>query len=84
MDVLLRYKRWLLGAALLVLAVALYFGVSSAPVGSDSVYVCYSGTSVAYHRTSGCNGLGRCTHEVKQMSVADAQSNGKRACRKCY
>ena len=51
---------------------------------TETVYVCMSPSSYAYHSSDKCNGLGRCTHEVKTMSAADAQGLGKRACRKCY
>ena len=46
--------------------------------------VCMSKTSYAYHRSDRCQGLNRCSHEVKAMSAADAQKLGKRACQKCY
>ena len=49
-----------------------------------TVYVCMSKGSVAYHDNDNCAGLNRCTHEVRAMSVADAQELGKRACQKCY
>jgi hypothetical protein len=49
-----------------------------------TVYVCVSKSSVAYHSRDNCAGLNRCSHEVRAMSVTDAQQLGKRACRKCY
>jgi len=48
------------------------------------VYVCMSKGSIAYHSSSDCGGLNRCTHEVKSMSAALATQIGKRACKKCY
>ena len=50
----------------------------------ETVYVCMSKTSYAYHSSSNCSGLNRCTHEVKSMSAAAAQELGKRTCKKCY
>ena len=50
----------------------------------ETVYVCMSKTSYAYHASSNCSGLNRCTHEVKPMSAAAAQELGKRTCKKCY
>ena len=49
-----------------------------------TVYVCISKASVAYHASSRCAGLARCTHEVRRMSTSAAQEQGKRACRKYY
>jgi glycerate kinase len=51
---------------------------------TEMVYVCMSKGSVAYHSSSDCAGLNRCTHEVKTMSAAQATQIGKRACQKCY
>jgi hypothetical protein len=51
---------------------------------TETVYVCMSKGSVAYHSSSDCAGLNRCTHEVKSMSAAQATQIGKRACQQCY
>jgi len=51
---------------------------------TETVYVCMSKGSVAYHNRDNCAGINRCTHEVKCMSIAEAQGLGKRACMKCY
>jgi len=51
---------------------------------ADTVYVCMSPTSYAYHSSDGCSGLNRCSHPLKAMSAADAQKLGKRACKKCW
>jgi hypothetical protein len=51
---------------------------------TDTVYVCMSKTSYAYHASDRCQGLNRCTHEVKTMRAAEAQKLGKRACLKCH
>jgi hypothetical protein len=50
----------------------------------DTVNVCMSPTSYAYHSSDGCNGLNRCTHEVKALREAEAQKLGKRKCLKCW
>ncbi|UYZ59679.1 hypothetical protein [Hymenobacter latericus] len=51
---------------------------------AQTVYVCVSKSSVAYHASDDCPGLNRCTHEVRAMAVGAAQEMGKRACQKCY
>ena len=48
------------------------------------VYVYMSKGSVAYHSRDNCAGINHCTHEVRRMSVVEAQGLRKRACTKCY
>jgi integrase/recombinase XerD len=36
-----------------------------------------------YHTSDHCSGLNRCTHEIKGMSIADAQKMGKTPCHIC-
>ena len=51
----------------------------------SSVYVCDSSTSVAYHSSSDCRGLNKCTHTIIRVSQNDAINKyGKRACKICY
>jgi hypothetical protein len=51
----------------------------------DSVYVCDSKTSVAYHAIKNCKGLNKCTHEIIKVSKAEAVDvYKKRACKLCY
>jgi len=51
----------------------------------SSVYVCLSRSAVAYHNSSSCRGLNRCTHQIKSMSRSLAIKNyGLRACKICY
>lgn len=79
---------------MLLLAVTASIPSSSAPLvgavttsplkATETVYVCMSKSSVAYHSRGNCAGINRCTHEVKQMSTVEAQKLGKRACQKCY
>jgi hypothetical protein len=52
--------------------------------GDKRVYVCVSRTSVAYHATPTCDGLGQCTHVVSEVTPTVARKLGKRACYKCY
>lgn len=53
-------------------------------VAKDSVYVCNSNTSVAYHSSQNCRGLNRCTHKVIKVTQKEAiETYGKRACKLC-
>ena len=56
---------------------------NSTPV-VDSVYLCFSGSAYAYHRTLHCTGLNRCTHEIGKVSSADAvKKYGRKPCGYC-
>ena len=49
------------------------------------VYICNSEGSVAYHSTTNCKGLNKCTHEVLTVSESDAVNKYKRRpCKLCY
>ena len=49
------------------------------------VYICNSEGSVAYHSTTDCKGLNKCTHEVLTVTLDDAVDKYKRrACKLCY
>lgn len=51
----------------------------------ETVYVCDSSTSVAYHQKKNCSGLNRCTHEIITVTKTKAiDTYGKRACKICY
>ena len=49
----------------------------------DTVIICVSRTSHKYHARS-CKGVKSCTHELKQVSVAEAKQMGKSPCGFCY
>jgi hypothetical protein len=51
---------------------------------SETVYVCVSKGSVAYHSNRDCSGLAHCKFAIKAMSVSDAVKLGKRECHICY
>lgn len=50
----------------------------------ETVFICKSGTSYAYHRKM-CSGLRRCTHKIEEVTVREAiaMGNGK-PCGYCY
>lgn len=54
-------------------------------VTQTKVYVCLSANAVAYHGSSSCRGLNRCTHQIKSVTKSTAiNTYGLRACRICY
>jgi hypothetical protein len=51
---------------------------------SQSVFICDSKTSYAYHSTADCRGLNRCTHQIVKVSEDEAKQNGRRPCKLCW
>jgi uncharacterized protein YgiM (DUF1202 family) len=50
-----------------------------------TVYICDSRTAYAYHRSTSCRGLNRCSHPLRAVSQTDATgSYGRQACKICY
>ncbi len=66
-------------ALLLSLALAI-----SSPAADQKVYICTGPKSVCYHKTKTCSGLNRCSGQVKQVSLREAQEMGRRKCKVCY
>lgn len=51
---------------------------------SEMVYVCVSATAPAYHTNKYCQGLQRCTHEIKRVTKKEAKEKyGRRPCEIC-
>lgn len=51
----------------------------------ETVYICDSETSIAYHQKKSCSGLNRCTHEIITVTKTKAiDTYRKRACKICY
>jgi len=58
--------------------------LSAASYAGDSVYICYSATSYAYHSSPDCRGLNRCTHRLIKVSLEDARNKyNHRPCKLC-
>ena len=52
---------------------------------TDSVWICNSTTAYAYHSSSSCRGLNRCTHGIVKVSASDAVNKmGRVPCKICY
>ncbi|MDB5141115.1 MAG: hypothetical protein JWR12_3031 [Mucilaginibacter sp.] len=49
----------------------------------DSVLICKSSRSYAYHSYE-CRGLAHCTHGIVKVTKAKAVKMGYRACKICY
>lgn len=52
-------------------------------VASVGVYICTGPNAERYHADRYCGGLSRCSMEIIQTTVADAEARGKTPCRLC-
>ena len=66
--------------AIATLAIAMMSFSGSA----NYVYICTGGSAKKYHATQNCRGLNRCKGEVVKVSVEDAKSKGRTACKICF
>ena len=63
----------------ILLATLLYF-FSGVQTPQSNVYICDSPSAKKFHLVNKCNGLNRCSHEIKEMSKAEAISKGYSIC----
>lgn len=49
----------------------------------DSMYVCSSARAKRYHSVSDCKGLQRCSGEILEMTIEEAEDEDKSPCRMC-
>ena len=52
-------------------------------VDADCVYVCSGSSAKRYHSVEDCKGLSRCSGEIVEMTVEEAEEDGKTPCRMC-
>ena len=71
--------RTLFPSLLLSLALAI-----SSLGAEQKVYICTGPKSECYHKTKTCRGLNRCSGQVKQVSLQEAEKMGRRKCKVCY
>ena len=50
----------------------------------NKVYICTGPKSECYHKSSTCRGLSKCSGQVKQVTLKEAQQLHRRACKICY
>lgn len=50
---------------------------------SERVYICTGPKAKVFHRSRSCKGLKKCSGSIKAVSISDAKSMGRRACKIC-
>jgi hypothetical protein len=63
---------------LFLLAGTLSLGMTVKSTGS--VYICDSPNATRFHLKKECNGLDKCTHEIKSVTAETAKSRGLTLC----
>ena len=53
------------------------------PVNEAGVFVCAGRTAKRYHSVDDCKGLSRCSGEILEMTLEEAEEMGKTPCRMC-
>ena len=65
---------------LIILAVFM----TSCSLSNSRVYICTGPYSKAYHKTSECMGLSRCSGDIEGVSEDEAIEEGRHKCHFCY
>lgn len=47
---------------------------------SSKVFICVSKGATKYHYKENCRGLNSCKHEIKEVSITEAQNRGLTLC----
>lgn len=59
----------------------LFMLTGSAESDSKTVYICVSPNATSYHYSKSCQGIKRCTHEIKEVSIEKAVNEyGRKLC----
>jgi hypothetical protein len=56
----------------------------SCKTANSQVYICTGPYSKAYHKTSECMGLSRCSGDIEGVSEDEAIEEGRHKCHFCY
>lgn len=69
----------------LILTIVLsLFGIASTNNSEVKVYICQGSWSECYHKTKDCEGLERCTTNLREITLEEAKKMGRRPCGYCY
>ena len=55
-----------------------------APRQEEKVYICVSKNAKRYHCDRDCRGLQNCKHEIRIVTIKEAQERGLTPCKVCY
>lgn len=76
---------------LLLASAALLTGCGSAVVqtsdeetNGEIVYICTGHMSECYHEDPDCRGLIRCSRDIEEITIEEAEEMGRRPCSFCY
>lgn len=49
----------------------------------DCIYVCSGHSAKRYHSVGNCKGISRCSGKVLEMTIEEAEDEGKTPCKMC-
>ncbi len=64
--------------------ISLIFIVGCSDSFSKDVYICTGPKSKSYHKSSHCEGLRRCSSDIKKITKEEAINRNRKPCRYCY
>ena len=56
----------------------------STPSSSDFVYICTGPYSTRYHESEDCISLSRCSEDIEELSLEEAEEQGYEPCKRCF
>lgn len=69
---------------LLVTITLVACGGSKTAEKSKNVYICTGHMSECYHEAPDCRGLIRCSRDIEEVTIEEAEEMGRRPCSYCY
>lgn len=60
----------------------LFFALASC--SKNDVYICTGPNSTRYHKTENCNGLNRCSCNIKKVTIKIAKKMERTPCKICH
>lgn len=60
------------------------YGLNNTTDKAEYVYICTGPKSKCYHKTKNCQGLDRCSKEIEEVTLEEAENMGRTPCKGCY
>lgn len=82
MEPIAKYRKTLQNL-LSIIFLALLMSIISCGRDNNKVLICDSPGARRYHKNE-CSGLNNCTHDIKKVTIKQAEKEGKTPCKICY
>lgn len=84
LDALLGFILIVVIAGVITLLIILSRSISQELIEEDGVWICTGAYATRYHCDRDCEGLNMCGSAIEQISLEDAEAQGRTECRWCY